>query len=145
MKRFSAVAAALGLILWSTAAEAKIYAYVENPTYMGPYSYMQDIKLDSLGATSVEFKLPRAATVAITFSAECSLGGGDYAILDILIDDEPAMTSSDAAFCSSGGYVTASRTVAKALAKGSHVVKIRNKSWSSNKVQIDDTTLTIFD
>ena len=146
MMRFATVIAILGLAASVTAAEAKIHKHVANGLYLGPYPQGTSVKLDSTGATSVAFTLKKAAMVAITFSAECSLMWGDYAQIDIRVDDISLMpVGDDAVFCSKGGYVTASRTVAKDLAKGAHAVSVRIGNGFAAYVQLDDTTLTIFE
>lgn len=113
------------------------------------------LPLNNSDATQISFNGGSGQKlIAITFSAECAAGGDidDWVNIDILVDDVViAPTQGDDAFCSgndsddadNGGWVTASRTVAKKLGPGQHTVKVRAQLQGAVEGWIGNSSLTI--
>jgi hypothetical protein len=114
------------------------------------------LPLNDSGATAFTFPSgPGSKLVAITFSAECAIGGGpgNWLNIRVMVDDKAVPPSGgDDAFCSGNGtathedgWVTASRTVAVRLGPGQHEVQVFvTLVGSASAGWIGDSSLTIF-
>lgn len=151
-----AVLALAALTVLAAPLSAKVIKYVSNA---GNFSFTDDsvfLELNDSGSTEISFQGGSGQKlVAITFSAECSAAGDPdgWVNIDILVDGEavePTQIDEDA-FCSGngaaeageGGWVTASRTVAKKLGPGQHKVRVRATLEDTTQGWIGDSSLTI--
>jgi hypothetical protein len=110
---------------------------------------------------AIDLTFASATTLMITFSAECAVAGAGsvvYADVDIQVDKEPRdgnwvtvpTTDNDDAFCTangttaSDGWVTASRTVADTVPKGTSAIRVVVRSVGGpGPVRIDDLALVV--
>lgn len=143
------------LAIASLRAEAKVYLSLTNQTYETPFlSVPTAHKLNDAGATSATFTLPSPTRVAITFSAECRVAQSiAFAFIRIVIDGSaipptntavPPMTT-DTIFCKQVNYSMHSITVTKALAAGSHRIRVMGVAPMIDWGYLRNSSLVVFD
>jgi hypothetical protein len=146
-KPFGAALCALVLFAGSQ-AEAKVYLSATNKTFENSfYLTALALKLNDAGATSLTFSLPAPSRVAITYSAECRVGGaGADAAVVIKVDGAVvAPTGSDTVFCNTELYGMHSITVSRSLAAGKHKIRVEGDSNAAQFGFLRHSSLVVFD
>lgn len=151
-------AATLLLFLLLAPVSARGAQWIESTSSGGAETFDDDAQhaLDLGSGTSFSVFTYAPATLAIQFTAECSVAGSDnisWLDLDILVDGVVAApTTSDNAFCTDhgnaalGNWVSAATDVVVAVGAGLHSIEVRGAlrvfdagdSW-----RLDDKSLIV--
>lgn len=155
---------ALGLVLAATPANADVLAssWSINPQLTGAVLIPLDLNSIAVGQQDLSFALPAADQVAISFDAECAVGGANFitqANVTIMVDPAPPgggffpvqpTTGADDAFCSANGTVpidgklNPSRTVVTRLPAGVNTVRVTLQSvFGAGPSWIDDLSVVV--
>jgi hypothetical protein len=160
----TALAAVSALGLSASPARAEFLAWGINraPQLAGPGGLVLNMFGPNVSAQrAIDVTVPAATVLMITFSAECSVAGAGSATsadIDIQVDKEPRdgnwitvpTTDADDAFCAangttaSDGWVTASRTVADTVPKGTSAIRVvARTAGGPGPARIDDLALLV--
>jgi len=161
--QISAVAFVSGLVLSSMPARAEflVWGVNVNAQTVGATPTALAMSIPPLASGVLDFTVPSATPVIITFSAECSVSGTGfttYANIDIQVDKAPRdgvfvsvpPTNSDDALCTANntaaadGWLTASRTVVDTVPKGTSSVRVVARTiGGTGTSRLDDLALLV--
>ncbi len=124
-------------LLPSDEADAKVVKFLATTSDFESNTASVFVPLDTAGATSRTFTLPRSGKIAITYNAECGVGGTTvtYISIDILLNNQVVSPSNAPGngdrFCSGDDSIADSSNVRATFVvvgngkKGTNTIRVR--------------------